>query len=159
MNKVGFITLVLFLLLISNVFALSMTTSGTTTIITGTVYKFKILPGNEVPFAHVNIFCRDASAELTANYKGDFAVGFDKNECMPGDTIEVQAYSPDYSLFGELITSCTKGARCKDIVCNVTNASPVLTDYKHEIPEFSPLAAGLALLGSCLGFIILRRKK
>ena len=152
------VLLILLLFLASNVFALKMMTSGSTTIITGTVYAYKISPGKEVPFAHVHVFCGDSSAQIIANSKGDFAVGFDRSVCKPGDTVEVHAHSPDESLFGELITSCSKGAKCKDIVCSVTNASPVLLSDEHEIPEFSTVMAGVALLGAGIGFIFLRRK-
>jgi hypothetical protein len=159
MRKIALLLPILFLLLVSNVFALKMITTGSTTIITGTVYEHRILPGNEVPFAHVHVFCGEGSAQLTANGKGDFAVGFDRSVCQPGSTIEVHAHSPDESLFGELITSCTKGSKCKDIVMDVTNASPVLlsSEGEHEIPEFSPVMAGLALLGAGIGFMFLRR--
>jgi hypothetical protein len=149
---------ILVLLLASNVFALKMMSAGSSTIITGTVYAYKISPGKEVPFAHVHIFCGEGSAQIIANSKGDFAVGFDRSVCKPGDTVEVHAHSPDESLFGELITSCTKGAKCKDIVCSVTNTSPVLMSDEHEIPEFSPTTGVAALVIAGVAFIFLRRK-
>lgn len=157
MRRFVFVASLIFLLFASNALALSVVTSGGSTYITGTVYKHKIYPGNEVPFAHVDVACGTGAASIIANHKGDFAVAFDKLDCTSGSTVSVQAWSPDGSLFGELITSCTKGAKCKDVVCHVTNASPVLTG-ESEIPEFSALTAALALAGAGIAFMFLRRK-
>lgn len=157
MRKIVFITSILFMLVVGNVFALKMIPAGGYTLITGTVYAHNIYPGNEVPFAHVDITCNSASASINANNEGDFAVGFDRSLCKPGDTVSIDASSPDGSLTGELTTSCSTGSNCKDVVCDVTNASPVLND--PEVPEFSGVAAGLSLAGAAAGFIILRRKK
>lgn len=150
-------TSILFLFLLADAFALGMTTVNGSTYITGTVYKHKIYPGNEVPFAHVDIACGSGSASITANHNGDFAVAFDKSTCPSGSTVSIQASSPDGSLFGELITSCSRGTKCKDVVCGITNASLVLSG-ENEIPEFSALTALVAVVVAGMAFMFLRRK-
>lgn len=155
MKKIALI-LPIFMLLISSAFALTMSESGNTTIITGTVYRGSIYPGHEIPFAHIDVSCGSASASLNANSEGDFAVGFDKSDCKQGDTLSVHAVSPDGLVSGDLTTSCSKGTNCKDVVCGVMNASPVL-NLENEIPEFTPIYALVALVGSGVMFILLRR--
>lgn len=174
MRKLILMAPIVFVLLLSSVSA---------TLIFGTVYSED--GSQEIADSNVEVECdgitRDA---LTDSDDGDYMVAicrsdwigkplmflpcmFDNTVCDDGSEVKVYAekegmtgYATGYVMKNGQCHDC--GNDCDDQVCDCRCGFPgarIDVNMGEEIPEFSAIAAGLALLGSGAGFYMLRRKK
>ncbi len=121
--------------------------SPPSSLVAGVVYDMDNQP---VPGAEVTVTCNDIVKETVTLSDGSYAVKYfnfyNQNEqyCVVGDTAYVLAEKDEAS--GSNSGSVNNFIVVKMAVVNV------------QIPEFSEITAGIALLGAGAVFLILRRK-
>ncbi len=123
------------------------------TIVAGKIYETDDMTGPVVSGADVTVDCYhdgDSSPnteETTSADNGAYGVGFDEDECDDEDEVIVTATKDGMS--GSKSGNVT-GDFIGDLNVAIINVS---------IPEFSAIAASIALIGSGIGFLVLRKKR
>lgn len=104
-----------------------------------------------------NKACLDVAAECRADAQESL------HACAPADTVCKAKYTKEYYACAASYKTCKKGHHdifmdCLDTLAN--NFSACKDTCKNpQIPEFSGIAAGIALVSAGAGFIVLRKKK
>jgi hypothetical protein len=130
--------------ILATTFVSATTCSGP--IVCGKVYLQGTDPLQIVSGASVSVDCNDNVLAATTSNEGQYCVCYASDECSADDTVEVTA---------------TKGSSSGSNTGVVENGWCGLDIAIVDvfIPEFSAIAAGVALIGSGIGFLALRRKK
>lgn len=115
--------------------------------VAGVVYDMNNQP---VPGAEVTVTCNELEQETVTLNDGSYAVQFtneynqDNQYCVEGDTVDVTAEKDEAS------------GSSSGLVNNYIFVRMAVVNV--QIPEFSEITAGIALLGAGAVFLILRRK-
>jgi hypothetical protein len=117
--------------------------SHATTLILGTIYDQE---GNEVAGASVDIECNEMSDTVESDSDGIYSVLYDADDCDAGDTVYVNAQKSGIG------SGSNSGEVCGTDVCPFNVALIDVT-----IPEFTVIAAGIALIGA-LGIVLYKRQ-
>jgi len=117
--------------------------SHATTLIIGTIYDQE---GNEVSGASVDIACNEMSDTVESDADGIYSVLYDSEDCDAGDTVYVNAEKSGVG------SGSNSGEVCGTDTCPFNVALIDVT-----IPEFTVIAAGIALIGA-LGIVLYKRQ-
>jgi hypothetical protein len=131
----------MFLLTIVSVAA--VVTAPNPTIVTGHVYMDGT--NNPVPNVLVTVTCPAGDGFILTNVtnpSGMYAVEYTAEQCHEGNTVHI----------------CAGDDNCVDATVFKSNVWKNIVYKNLEIPEFGWMAAGVALIGAGLGFMLLRKK-
>jgi hypothetical protein len=117
------------------------------TLVIGQV-KYNDNPVNE---ANIEVTCHHLEQTFTqetqTGQNGRYSVLYPTRECDAGDTVEVTAEKKGISATGSAVVNPNKIGMLNLAMIN------------FNVPEFGWIAATVALLGSGIGFLVLRRKQ
>ncbi|MFH1249057.1 MAG: hypothetical protein V1660_02805 [archaeon] len=132
--------------LLAGIFAMSFAAATPcAALVCGTVYWQN--PVSPVALADVDVTCNGNMLSTTASVNGDYCVCFTSG-CTTGDAVSVTATDEASDASG------TETGTVDLFGCSLN-----ISIVDVFIPEFSAIAAGVALIGSGVGFAMLRRRK
>jgi hypothetical protein len=120
----------------------AMVSASSLTVISGTVFDGD---GNPVADASISVECNGNYKYATTDGNGDYKVVFPQSKCADGDSVTITAEKDG-------LGSNTNEGTVEGGECIVDTAIIDVT-----IPEFTVIAAGLALVGAVAGFAVMRR--
>jgi len=120
----------------------AMVSASSLTVISGTVYDGD---GNVVSDASITVECNGYYKYATTDSNGNYQVVFPQSKCADEDTVTITAEKDG-------LGSNTNEGTVQGGECVVDTAIIDVT-----IPEFTVVAAGLALVGAVAGFAVMRR--